>query len=253
MKYKVLFLDYDGTIAPVGPQTKVNLPSTKVANTIKNANQHLSVCLATGRTLHQVKRALKLLQLEGFAILLNGAQIINSKTLKTIWKKPLKIDAVKQLYKIIKKFKLEAHFSEFTTELKVISLKQLLSYQVADIFFIGVPQTHLKAVNHHLSKIEDITVHQLIQNQDKSVQIDTTDIHSTKAHAISYVLKQLNIDRQRAVGIGDGHNDYPLLQACGLKIAMGNAVKDLKAIADYVAPPVDQDGLATAINKFILS
>ena len=54
------------------------------------------------------------------------------------------------------------------------------------------------------------------------------------------------------IGIGDGYNDFPLLMACGLKIAMGNAVEDLKAIADFIVPSVEQDGVAHAINRFIL-
>lgn len=37
-----------------------------------------------------------------------------------------------------------------------------------------------------------------------------------------------------------------------LRIAMGNAVDDLKAIADYIAPPVEKDGVAHVIEKFIL-
>ena len=40
--------------------------------------------------------------------------------------------------------------------------------------------------------------------------------------------------------------------ACGLKIAMGDSVEDLKVIADYVAPTVEEDGLADVIEKFIL-
>ena len=40
--------------------------------------------------------------------------------------------------------------------------------------------------------------------------------------------------------------------ACGLKVAMGNAVEDLKAIADYIALPVEKDGVAEVINKFVL-
>lgn len=41
--------------------------------------------------------------------------------------------------------------------------------------------------------------------------------------------------------------------ACGLKVAMGNATEDLKAIADYIAPSVDDDGVVDVIAKFILS
>lgn len=41
--------------------------------------------------------------------------------------------------------------------------------------------------------------------------------------------------------------------ASGLKVAMGNAVDDLKAIADYIAPSVNEDGIVDVIEKFILS
>ena len=51
--------------------------------------------------------------------------------------------------------------------------------------------------------------------------------------------------------VGDGYNDFPLLLAGGLKVAMGNAVSDLKKIADYIAPTVDEDGVATVIEKFL--
>lgn len=41
--------------------------------------------------------------------------------------------------------------------------------------------------------------------------------------------------------------------ACGLKIAMGNAVPELKAIADEIAPPLESDGLAYILEKYFLS
>ena len=44
----------------------------------------------------------------------------------------------------------------------------------------------------------------------------------------------------------------PLLMACGLKVAMGNGVPELKEIADYVAPSVDEDGISDVIEKFVL-
>jgi hydroxymethylpyrimidine pyrophosphatase-like HAD family hydrolase len=40
--------------------------------------------------------------------------------------------------------------------------------------------------------------------------------------------------------------------ACGLKIAMSNAVPELKVIADYIAPSIDDDGVADIIEKFVL-
>jgi hydroxymethylpyrimidine pyrophosphatase-like HAD family hydrolase len=55
------------------------------------------------------------------------------------------------------------------------------------------------------------------------------------------------------IAIGDGHNDMPLLEAAGLKVAMGNAPDEVKQLADYVAPSLADDGVAAAIDKFVLS
>ena len=54
------------------------------------------------------------------------------------------------------------------------------------------------------------------------------------------------------VAAGDSYNDLPMLKACGFSIAMGSAPGEVKAIADFVAPTVDEDGLAVAINDYVL-
>ena len=50
---------------------------------------------------------------------------------------------------------------------------------------------------------------------------------------------------------GDQDNDIEMLLAAGTKVAMGNATEDLKKIADYVTDSVDNDGVVTAVAKFI--
>jgi hydroxymethylpyrimidine pyrophosphatase-like HAD family hydrolase len=54
------------------------------------------------------------------------------------------------------------------------------------------------------------------------------------------------------IGVGDGHNDLPLFEACGFRVAMGNADEELKKLADYIAPSVEDDGIVDVIEKFIL-
>ena len=51
---------------------------------------------------------------------------------------------------------------------------------------------------------------------------------------------------------GDGGSDLPLLQAAGIGVAMANATEGLKAAADYVTASCDEDGVAAAIEKFVL-
>ena len=53
------------------------------------------------------------------------------------------------------------------------------------------------------------------------------------------------------VGMGDSYNDYPLFTACGYKIAMGNAPDELKEIADFIAPTVENNGTVVALEHLI--
>ncbi|MDG7042371.1 MAG: HAD hydrolase family protein [Nitrososphaerota archaeon] len=64
--------------------------------------------------------------------------------------------------------------------------------------------------------------------------------------------EKLGIKKEETIGVGDFPNDLPLFKVSGLKVAMGNAVPDLKAIADYIAPTYEEDGVAEVLRKFIL-
>jgi len=52
--------------------------------------------------------------------------------------------------------------------------------------------------------------------------------------------------------VGDGTNDIPLLTSAGLAVAMGDAPDEVKAVADYITLDVDHNGLAAAIEKFLV-
>ena len=54
------------------------------------------------------------------------------------------------------------------------------------------------------------------------------------------------------MAIGDSENDIPMLQAAGFAVAMGNATDSLKAIANWIAPSIDDDGAAVALRKWVL-
>lgn len=62
----------------------------------------------------------------------------------------------------------------------------------------------------------------------------------------------LGIDPDRVLAIGDSDNDIPILKAVGMGIAMGNASPGVIAAAQWVAPPVEEDGAAVALQKWVL-
>lgn len=72
-----------------------------------------------------------------------------------------------------------------------------------------------------------------------------------KAKALDTVLKKLGYNKDEIIAFGDGHNDSSMVKYAGLGIAMDNAVKELKDIADYITLSNDEDGIAHAIDKFV--
>ena len=56
--------------------------------------------------------------------------------------------------------------------------------------------------------------------------------------------------KEEILTIGDQNNDIALLQAGGIKVAMGNATEELKAIADYITDSVYDNGFVSAMEKF---
>ncbi len=54
------------------------------------------------------------------------------------------------------------------------------------------------------------------------------------------------------LALGDGENDIEMLQLAAVSAAMGNAGPKVKAAADYVMVSNDEDGVAQAIQRFVL-
>lgn len=74
-----------------------------------------------------------------------------------------------------------------------------------------------------------------------------------KGVAVRYLAEEiLGLNPQNVMAIGDNFNDVEMLEYAGLGVAMGNAPADVQAIAQWVAPSVEQDGAAAAIEAFVL-
>ena len=64
------------------------------------------------------------------------------------------------------------------------------------------------------------------------------------------LLDFLQVDKADTIAFGDGYNDLEMLGFVDTGVAMGNAVEELKAVADYVTDAVDRDGIFKAM-KFL--
>lgn len=73
-----------------------------------------------------------------------------------------------------------------------------------------------------------------------------------KGQGVLTLCQLLSIDPQRVLAIGDSDNDIPMLKVVGFGVAMGNATPGVKAVAQWIAPPIDADGAATALRRLVL-
>ena len=65
--------------------------------------------------------------------------------------------------------------------------------------------------------------------------------------AIEWICAERGMDPERVVAIGDGLNDVGMVSRAGFGVAMGNAIDPVRAIADAIVAPFDQDGVAEAV------
>ena len=241
-------LDLDGTTIPNG---KDGMPSRKVVEAIKEASKVIHVGVVTGRPYIFAKPITKALGLTGLAVLSGGAQVVDLSTEKILWQKTISLHDTHKICTFLKKIGDAAviqNRDSFDNAVYISSApKETLSIAIEDASYLEADK-----IIHELKKFPAVVAHKIPGWTKNTIWLQISSVEGTKLHGIVHVAKILGIETHDIIGVGDGHNDFPLLMACGLKVAMGNAVEDLKAIADYVAPTVDEDGVAWVIEKFVL-
>lgn len=247
MNYKAIILDLDDTTVVHG---KDSLPTDKVTNAIARAKEKIHVCIATARTLADALPVMRHLDLSGPCVLTNGTQIFDPHTSSIVHDVLLPVGIVSQIYPLCSANDLEVILydgqkdfvytgGEIPENLLSIYIPKISLDKIDDLVTLFSIDTHV-----HVQK--------LVAWDKRFMSIDITNSEASKLHGILEIAKILHITTEEIIGVGDGYNDFPLLMACGFKIAMGNAVPELKVIADFIAPSVYEDGVATVIEKFVL-
>jgi Cof subfamily protein (haloacid dehalogenase superfamily) len=84
--------------------------------------------------------------------------------------------------------------------------------------------------------------------------LEAANTHVNKGNAVRYLAEEmLGLESHHVMTIGDNFNDVEMLNYAGISVAMGNAPPEVQAIANWVAPSIELDGAAVAIEKFLLS
>ncbi|MDQ2908605.1 MAG: Cof-type HAD-IIB family hydrolase [Candidatus Eremiobacteraeota bacterium] len=76
---------------------------------------------------------------------------------------------------------------------------------------------------------------------------------ASKKNALQRLCADFQIVAENVLAIGDSRNDVPMLRWAGLGVAMGNAQSEVKQSVRYVTASNDADGVAVAIERFVLA
>ena len=268
MEYTVLALDLDGTLT--NTQKEVT-PYTKEV-IWKAIDQGVTVVLASGRPTKGVEPVAKELELEkrgGFILSYNGGQIVNCKTKEVVSAKLLPEEYYSVITEAAHKYQVEplsydavgvlAETKDNPYIQKESQINKIPIHVVDNVAeAIEEPVTKMMIVGDH-EKL--LPVHAYLHANyeghfeaffSEGFFLEITPCGIEKASALETLLQHLGTTREHLMACGDGFNDIPMLEYAGFAVAMENAVEEAKEHAAYITGSNDEDGVAKAVEQFIL-
>jgi HAD superfamily hydrolase (TIGR01484 family) len=99
---------------------------------------------------------------------------------------------------------------------------------------------------------DSIVVHRYYSREGSVASAVLTHPQATKEDALADLIGRIGIEAAEVLALGDAEADAGMLRWAGVGVAMGNAMPEARAAADWLAPTHDQSGLAAAIKRFVL-
>lgn len=246
---------------------------------LKKANENgVHIVIATGRSFSALPESIFKIDGVRYVVTSNGANIIDLKDNEVIYKNC--IDAV-QIPKIIdflqerpyilevftggKAYMSKSDYDKFrsrTIDFRPIEYVLQTRIPIADIFeFTSKNASAIENINinfdslsdkpkayEELLKFDNITV---TTSFDFNLEIGGNT--TSKGDALNFLTQMLGLTSKNVLSIGDNPNDSSMLGFAEIAVAVENAHEDIIKLADYTTSSNDEDGVAKAIEKFILS
>jgi hypothetical protein len=127
--------------------------------------------------------------------------------------------------------------------------EEALAHRAADkVLFIAEPE-RIPSMGERLRAVMGKQA-EIFRSHAKFIEVVPRGVD--KGRGLAWLASHLGVAQEAVMGVGDQENDVPLVRWAGLGIAMGNAAPAVKEAADWIAPPLKEDGAAVAIERFIL-
>ena len=110
-----------------------------------------------------------------------------------------------------------------------------------------------KSVDALRAEFGDLPLHFKYETWNDFIECAVTSREAGKQQALARLCADFQIESKSVLAVGDSRNDLPMLRWAGTGVAMGNSLPEVREALQYVTATNDQDGVALAIQKFVLS
>lgn len=269
MAIKLITIDIDDTLVNTAKEVT---PRVKAALQEATA-QGVKVVLTTGRPLPGVQEYLDELGLnhqdDQYAITYNGG-VVQTTNGEELGGKELAYSDYLRLREVADE--LGAYLQVETIDAAYTSAKEINYWASRENFLIKMPLI-IKPVdemdpNDHYVKFMFIGDEADIDSWRDALPADVKEAYyivksmpqhlefmhkdATKGSGLLTLAAKLGIDQSETMALGDQQNDVTMIEAAGLGVAMGNAVPEVKAVADVETTTQNADGVGVAVEKWVL-
>jgi len=122
----------------------------------------------------------------------------------------------------------------------------------AQPIFQGMFIDQKKQIDAFQETYEDVLAQRFHTIRSQPILFEILPKGVNKASGLKALAEHLGIPREQIMAIGDENNDIEMIEYAGLGVAMGNAPDSIKALADVTTTSNEEDGVATAIKRYVL-
>jgi hydroxymethylpyrimidine pyrophosphatase-like HAD family hydrolase len=137
----------------------------------------------------------------------------------------------------------------------VASLEEAMAAQTDDplqVMFGGSMNEMSELATTLENEAFDIRALRTVYPRDNLSLIDVVAPSVDKSEALGFLCARWGIGIEEVLAIGDNWNDREMLLAAGMGCVMGNAEPGLRSLGLEVVPTNDEDGVAVAVERFVL-
>lgn len=269
---RAIFIDIDGTL--VGADNRV---APRVLTALDTARaKGCEIVLCTGRARHTTQPiAEQIGRSPGYAVTSNGGVAMHLGTNEILHRHLLPIPIALEVIQAVIEVGAEPYVYEDATSPDVEGARVLfhpdlptgafattprfrphenitstLPFTPVSISAYGTPERMRPLV----ARLTEMLPGNLSIIQSGSAHVWGVEIYAagvSKQLGLETITRHLDIDRSEVMAIGDHMNDIEMIQWSGIGVAMGNALPEILAVADWITAPLWEDGVAIAIEKFV--